>query len=84
MRDREVTGTRRRTAADQASIDLHVSVMASGFAVRPSCFACSLTAAIEARRVVPPPQRAPLDEVFTVAPEASSTVYTAEIPLTHR
>ena len=83
LRDREVTGiTAGEQRLDQATVDLRVSAMASGFGRAP--FVLRVLAngrEIETRRVVPPADGAPIDEVFTVAPEATvPTVYTAEIP----
>ena len=83
MRDREGMASRLgEQRLDQATVDLHVSAVASGFGRAP--FVLRVLAngrEIEARRVVPTADGAPIDEVFTVAPDATvPTVYTAEIP----
>jgi uncharacterized membrane protein len=83
MRDREITGMAAgEQRLDQATVDLRVSAMASGFGRAP--FVLRLLAngrEIESRRLTPAADGAPVDEVFTVAPNAAApTVYTAEIP----
>jgi len=83
LRDHEVTGiTAGEQRLDQATIDLRVSAMASGFGRAP--FVLRLLAdgrEIDTRRVVPAADGAPIEELFTVAPDATvPTVYTAEIP----
>jgi uncharacterized membrane protein len=68
---------------DQASVDLHVTVVSTGFGRAP--FSLRLLAngrAIETRRIVPPADGTPVDETFTVLPDAATpTVFTAEIPV---
>ena len=83
FRDREVTAlTAGDQRLDQASVDLHVSAVSSGFGRAP--FQLRVLAngrELETRRVVPPADGAPIEEVFTVSPDpVSPTVYTAEIP----
>lgn len=83
LRDREVLGvTAGDPRLDQASIDLHVSVISTGFGRAP--FQLRVLAngnPVESRRVVPAADGSPVDETFTVSPDPlSPTVYTAEIP----
>lgn len=83
LRDREVVGiTAGDPKLDQASVDLHVTAVSAGFGRTP--FQVRLLAngrPIDSRRVVPAADGAPVDEVFTVAPDpVTPTVYTAEIP----
>ena len=82
MRDREVTGiTAGEQRLEQATIDLRVSAMTSGFGRAP--FELRLLAdgrEIESRRLMPAADGAPLEALFTVAPDATvPTVYTAAI-----
>jgi len=82
-RDREVLGvTAGDPRLDQASVDLHVTAISSGFGRTP--FQLRVLAngqAFETRRVVPPADGSPIDEVFTVSPNpTAATVYTAQIP----
>ena len=82
-RDREVLGvTTGDPRLDQASVDLHVTAISSGFGRTP--FQLRVLAngqPFETRRVVPPADGSPIDEVFTVSPNPSAaTVYTAQIP----
>jgi uncharacterized membrane protein len=82
-RDREVLGvTAGDPRLDQASVDLHVTAISSGFGRTP--FQLRILAngqPFETRRVVPPADGSPIDEVFTVSPNpAAATVYTAQIP----
>jgi uncharacterized membrane protein len=83
LRDREVLGiTASDPRLDQASIDLHVTAVSSGFGRTP--FTLRVLAngqPLDARRVVPPADGSPVEEVFTVSPDLlNATVYTAEIP----
>jgi uncharacterized membrane protein len=83
LRDREVLGVTAGDARlDQSSVDLHVSAISSGFGRAP--FQLRLSAngrVIESRRIVPPADRSPIEETFTVSPDPlNPTVYTAEIP----
>jgi len=83
LRDREVVGiTAGDPRLDQASVDLHVTAISSGFGRTP--FQVRLLAngqLLEARRVVPSADGSPIDEAFTVSPDPlAPTVYTAEIP----
>jgi hypothetical protein len=85
LQDREVLGlTAGDPRIDRASIDLHVSAISAGFGRAP--FSLRLLAngrALETRRVVPSADGSPVDEVFTVSPDAATpTVYTAEIATT--
>jgi uncharacterized membrane protein len=67
---------------DRASVDLHVSAVSIGFGRTP--FTLRLLAnghVLETRRVNPPADASPVDELFTVSPDPlNATVYTAEIP----
>ena len=83
LRDREVLGvTAGDPRIDRASIDLHVSAVTSGFG--RAGFPLRIVAngrVLETRRVTPPADGSPLDEVFTVSPDpVNPTVYAAEIP----
>jgi uncharacterized membrane protein len=83
LRDREVLGmTAGDPRIDQSSIDLHVSAVSYGFGRAP--FPLRILAngrVVETRRVTPPADGSPVEEVFTLAPEPlNATVYTAEIP----
>ena len=84
LHDREILGvTAGDPRIDRSSIDLHVSAVSSGFGRTP--FPVRLLAngrIVETRRVVPPADGSPVDEVFVLAPEPlNATVYTAEIPV---
>jgi uncharacterized membrane protein len=81
--DREISGaTIGDPKLDQATVDLHVSAMSSGYGREP--FQLRLLAngaVVETRRIVPQADAAPIDELFTVAPDPlTPTVFTAEIP----
>ena len=81
-RDREVLGiTAGDPRLDQASVDLHVTAVSTGFGRAP--FTLRVLAngqLLDTRRVVPPADGSPIDEVFTVSPDPlNPTVYTAEI-----
>ncbi len=83
LHDREILGvTAGDPRIDRSSIDLHVSAVSYGFGRAP--FPVRILAngrVVETRRVVPPADGSPVDEVFTLAPEPlNATVYTAEIP----
>jgi hypothetical protein len=83
LRDREVLSvTAGDPRLDQAAVDLHVTLVSSGFGRTP--FQLRLLAngrVLDARRIVPPVEGSPIDEVFTVSPDPlNATVYTAEIP----
>jgi len=83
LHDREVLGvTAGDPRIDRASVDLHVTVVSSGFGRTP--FQLRLLAngrPIDTRRIVPNADGSPIDEVVTVAPDPlNATVYTAEIP----
>jgi len=83
LRDREVVGVSAGDPRlDQASVDLHVTVVSSGFGRTP--FTLRVLAngqPLDTRRIVPSADGSPIDEVFTVSPDLlNATVYTAEIP----
>ena len=83
LADREVAGiTAGDQRLDQASIDLRITAVSAGFGRAPFQLRVLANGAeIERRRIVPPADGAPIDEVFTVSPDpAIPTVYTAEIP----
>ena len=82
-RDREVLGVvAGDPRLDHASVDLHVSAISTGFGRTP--FQLRVLAngqLIDSRRIVPPADGSPVDEVFTVSPDPlNATVYSAEIP----
>jgi uncharacterized membrane protein len=82
-RDREVVGlTAGDPRLDQASVDLHVTAISSGFGRTP--FTLRVLAngqLLDTRRIVPTADGSPIDQVFTVSPDLlNPTVYTAEIP----
>ncbi len=82
-RDREVLGIAAGDPQlDHASVDLHATVVSSGFGRAP--FQLRLLAngqLAETRRLVPQADGSPIDVVFTVSPDPqAATVYTAEIP----
>jgi uncharacterized membrane protein len=82
-RDREVLGvTAGDPHLDQASVDLHVTAVSVGFGRMP--FQLRVLAngrLLDTRRIVPPADGSPIDEVFTVFPDPlNATVYSAEIP----
>ena len=82
-RDREVLGiTAGDPRLDQASVDLHVTAVSSGFGRAPFTLrVLGNGRLLDTRRVVPPADGSPIDEVFTVSPDLlNATVYTAEIP----
>jgi len=82
-RDREVLGLATGDPRlDQASVDLHVTAISSGFGRAP--FTLRVLAngqPLTTRRIVPQADGSPIEEVFTVSPDLlNATVYTAEIP----
>ena len=82
-RDREVLGiTAGDPRLDHSSIDLHVTAVSSGFGRTP--FALRVLGngqLLDTRRIVPPADGSPIDELFTVSPDLlNPTVFTAEIP----
>jgi hypothetical protein len=82
-RDREVLGLAAGDPRlDQASVDLHVTAVSSGFGRAP--FTLRVLAngqPLDSRRIVPQADGSPIEEVFTVSPDlVNATVYTAEIP----
>ena len=83
LRDREVLGVvAGDPRLDQSSVDLHVSAVSSGFGRTPFTLrVLGNGQLLDTRRVVPPADGSPIDELFTVSPDhAAATVYTAEIP----
>ncbi len=66
----------------QATVDLHVSVVSFGYGRAPfQLRVLENGRAIDSRRIVPPADGSPIDEVFTVSPTLTApTVYTADIP----
>jgi len=83
-RDREVLGiTAGDPHLDQASVDLHVTAVSYGFGRTP--FPLRVLGngrPLDTRRIVPPADGSPIDEVFTVSPDPlNATVYSAEIPV---
>jgi uncharacterized membrane protein len=82
-RDREVLGiTAGDPRLDHASVDLHVTAVSSGFGRTPfSLRVLGNGQVLDTRRIVPPADGSPIDELFTVSPDLlNATVYTAEIP----
>jgi len=82
-RDREVLGlTAGDPRLDQASIDLHVTAVSTGFGRAP--FTLRVLAngqPLDTRRIVPQADGSPIEEMFTVSPDLlNATVFTAEIP----
>ncbi len=82
-RDREVLGiTAGDPRLDHATVDLHVTAVSNGFGRAP--FALRVLAngqLIDSRRLAPPADGSPIEQVFTVSPDPlNATVYTAEIP----
>jgi len=81
--DREVLGVvAGDPRLDQSSVDLHVSAVSTGFGRTPFTLrVLGNGQLLDTRRVVPPADGSPIDELFTVSPDHSAaTVYTAEIP----
>ncbi len=81
--DREVLGVvAGEQRLDQASVDLHASVVSRGYGRRS--FPVRLLAngqTLESRTVTPDADGAPIDQVFTVSPNPlTPTVYTVEVP----
>jgi hypothetical protein len=82
-RDREVLGiTAGDPRLDHATVDLHVTAVSSGFGRTP--FSLRVLAngqLLETRRLVPPADGSPIEQIVTVPPDPlNATVYTAEIP----
>jgi hypothetical protein len=82
-RDREVLGiTAGDPRLDHATVDLHVTAVSSGFGRTP--FSLRVLAngqLLETRRLVPPADGSPIEQIVTVSPDPlNATVYTAEIP----
>jgi uncharacterized membrane protein len=82
-RDREVLGiSTGEPRLDHASVDLHVTAVSTGFGRAPFTLrVLGNGQLLDSRRIVPPADGSPLDEMFTVSPDPlTPTVYTAEIP----
>ena len=82
-RDREVLGiSTGDPRLDHASVDLHVTAMSTGFGRQPFTLrVLGNGQPLDSRRVVPPADGSPIDELFTVSPDPlNPTVYTADIP----
>jgi uncharacterized membrane protein len=82
-RDREVLGiSTGDPRLDHASVDLHVTAMSTGFGRQPFTLrVLGNGQLLDTRRIVPPADGSPIDELFTVSPDPlNPTVYTAEIP----
>src|SRR5437667_69651 len=82
-RDREVLGiTAGDPRLDHSSVDLHVTAVSSGFGRTPFTLrVLGNGQLLDTRRIVPPADGSPIDEVFTVSPDpVSPTVYSGEIP----
>jgi hypothetical protein len=82
-KDREVLGiTAGNPRLDHASVDLHVTAMSTGFGRAPFTLRIAGNGQLlDTRRIVPPADGSPIDELFTVSPDLlNPTVYTAEIP----
>src|SRR6185295_3540020 len=69
-RDREVLGiSAGDPRLDHASVDLHVTAMSSGFGRQPFTLrVLGNGQLLDTRRLVPPADGSPMDEVFTVSP----------------
>ncbi len=83
LRDREVLGvTAADPRLDHVSVDLHVTAISSGFGRAPfQLRVLGNGRLLDTRRIVPPADGSPVEEVFTLSPDPSGpTVYTAEIP----
>ena len=67
---------------DHASVDLHVTAMSTGFGRQPFTLrVLGNGQLLDTRRIVPPADGSPIDELFTVSPDPlNPTVYTADIP----
>ena len=82
LRDREVLGiSTGDPRLDHASVDLHVTAISTGFGRAPFTLRVRGNGQLlDTRRVVPPADGSPIDEVFTVSPDPlNPTVYAAEI-----
>jgi hypothetical protein len=81
--DREVLGiTAGDPKLDQASVDLQVSAVSTGFGRAPFVLrVLGNGQVLDTRRIVPTADGSPISQVFTVSPDPlSPTVYTADIP----
>jgi uncharacterized membrane protein len=82
-RDREVLGiTAGDPRLDHSSVDLHVTAVSSGFGRTPFTLrVLGNGQLLDTRRIVPPADGSPINELFTVSPDLlNATVYTADIP----
>lgn len=80
--DREILGiTAGDPKLDQATVDLHVSAVAHGFARQPLTLKLSANGQVlETRQITPAADGSPIGEAFTVSPDPQrATVYTAEV-----
>src|SRR6185503_10683232 len=83
LRDREVLGVSTGDPRlDHASVDLHLTAISTGFGRAPFTLRVRGNGELlDTRRIVPPADGSPIDELFTVSPDPlNPTVYTAEIP----
>src|SRR5437660_2035035 len=73
-RDREVLGVvAGDPRLDQSSVDLHVSAVSTGFGRTPFTLrVLGNGQPLDTRRIVPPADGSPIDEVFTVSPDHSA------------
>jgi hypothetical protein len=81
--DREVTGiTAGDPRLEDAMVDVHVTAVSRGFGRAPFDLRVSANGRlIDTRRIVPAGDGSPIEETFTIAPDARvPTVVTAEIP----
>jgi len=82
-RDREVIGiSTGDPRLDHSSVDLHVTAISTGFGRAPFTLRVRGNGQLlDTRRIVPPADGSPIDEIFTVSPDPlNPTVYAAEIP----
>jgi hypothetical protein len=70
-RDREVLGiSTGDPRLDHASVDLHVTAMSTGFGRQPFTLrVLGNGQPLDSRRIVPPADGSPIDELFTVSPD---------------
>jgi uncharacterized membrane protein len=82
-RDREVIGiSTGDPRLDHSSVDLHVTAISTGFGRAPFTLRVRGNGQLlDTRRIVPPAEGSPIDEIFTVSPDPlTPTVYAADIP----
>jgi uncharacterized membrane protein len=83
LRDREVIGiSAGDPRLDHSSVDLHVTAISTGFGRAPFTLRVRGNGQLlDTRRIVPPAEGSPIDEIFTVSPDPlNPTVYAADIP----